>query len=76
MHVTAYIFGYCVCWINILVWTAYFDRVPPSGGFPTRVSRQIQLILIPVAFLMSVGPLFGPSAALSFAQQVGLAYIP
>ena len=70
------------------MWTAYFDRYPPSGGFPTRVFwrglrisdtrvfRQIQLMLIPVAFLMSVGPLFGPSAALSFAQQVGLAYIP
>ena len=90
MHVTAYIFGYLVCWINILVWTAYFDRYPPSGGFPTRVSwwslrisdtrgrilRQIQLMLILVAFLMSIGPLFAPIAALPLAQQVSLAYTP
>ena len=33
-------------------------------------------MLIPVAFLMSVGPLFSPFAALQLAQQVGLAYIP
>ena len=87
MYVTAYIFGYLVCWINILVWTAYFDRYPPSGGFPTRVSwwsleksdtrgrilREIQLMLIPVAFLMSIGPLFAPFAALPLAQQVSFA---
>jgi hypothetical protein len=91
VDITAYIFGYCVCWINILVWTAYFDRYPPSGGFPTRVFwwslrisdtrgrilRQIiQLMLIPVAFLMSVGPLSTPPVSLALAQQVSLAYTP
>ncbi|KIM36091.1 hypothetical protein M413DRAFT_20642 [Hebeloma cylindrosporum] len=83
--VATYIYGYCVCWLNILVWTAYFDRYPPSGGFPKRVScsslrtviretrgrilRQIQVLLLPVAFLMCAGPLFVPFAALPLAQQ-------
>lgn len=33
-------------------------------------------MLIPVAFVMSVGPVFSPFAALPLAQQVGLAHIP
>jgi len=31
-------------------------------------------MLIPVAFLMSIGPLFAPIAALPLAQQVSLSY--
>jgi len=31
-------------------------------------------MLIPVAFLMSAGPLFAPIAALPFAQQASLTY--
>jgi len=85
--VTAYIFGYCLCWLNILVWISYFDKYPPSGGSARvswgslrttisdtrgRILSRMQLILIPVAFLMSVGPLFVPFAALPLAQQVKL----
>ena len=33
-------------------------------------------MLIPVAFLMSVGPLFAPFAALPLAEQVSLTYTP
>ena len=75
-----HIFGYCVGFVNALVWTEFFDRhLVSNGPLPwqydaisgsrRRILRVIQLALIPV-FL--AGPLFSPFAALPLAQQVRL----
>lgn len=71
--VATYAYGYCICWLNILVWTAYFDWCfdwyRRSGRTSNAWGRSLQLLLIPLAFLMCIGPFFAPIAALPLAQQ-------
>ncbi|KAF8967420.1 hypothetical protein BDZ97DRAFT_1916712 [Flammula alnicola] len=82
--VALYIYGYCVCCVNILVWTTYYGRgYRWTGKFGTFLSnwreclserqratlRAVHFMLIPLAFIMCAGPLFSPFAALPLAQQ-------
>ncbi|TFK32695.1 hypothetical protein BDQ12DRAFT_707569 [Crucibulum laeve] len=82
--VTLYIFGYCVCCVNILVWISYFDRLH-AWVHPATFARGYAettcifkrssvyclniLFILPIAIVMCFGPLFSPFAALPLSQQ-------
>ncbi|KAJ3506807.1 hypothetical protein NLJ89_g6663 [Agrocybe chaxingu] len=83
--VAMYVYGYCICYINIYIWTVFYDgNYSLSGKFGSWLSslketlshRQrnllhaLKLMIIPLAFVMCCGGLFIPFAALPLAQQV------
>ena len=85
MCLSVYIYGYCICCLNILIWTHYYEKshqqVVNQGDLPLHwrehlndrqraMLRWLKYATIPVAFIMCVGPLFSPLAALPLAQEV------
>jgi len=80
-----HIYGYCICCVNIVIWTRYYEKSIQQGvnqgDLPLHwrehlsdrqrtMLRWLKYTTIPVAFIMCVGPLFSPLAALPLAQEV------
>ncbi|CAA7259345.1 unnamed protein product [Cyclocybe aegerita] len=82
--VAMYTYGYCICYVNIYIWTVFYDgNYSLTGKFGSWLSclretlshrqrnllRALKFMIIPLAFVMCCGGLFIPFAALPLAQQ-------